>query len=116
MIADREKLLEIRGLARTIMDQHGLDNWRFGWLRHPDTVGYRLHERKTLYVNQECARRCSVEVIREAILHEVAHALVGENHHHDEAWRAKALELGASGERWFQQAPEELGLPADFGG
>jgi hypothetical protein len=60
MMADRKKLLEVRGLARAIMDHQ--------------------------------------ELIRDTILHEVAHALVGENHNHDEAWRAKAIELGATGE------------------
>jgi len=34
--------------------------------------------------------------VRDTLLHEIAHALVGQDHGHDAAWRAKAVELGAA--------------------
>jgi hypothetical protein len=37
--------------------------------------------------------------INDVILHEIAHALTP-NHAHDEVWRAKAIELGSTGERY----------------
>ncbi len=39
------------------------------------------------------------EEVKDTILHEIAHALVGKAHHHDDVWRAKALEIGCSGRR-----------------
>ena len=39
------------------------------------------------------------EEVRDTILHEIAHALVGPRHGHDEVWRAMALRIGCSGER-----------------
>lgn len=41
----------------------------------------------------------SDEQIRDTILHEIAHALVGGEHGHDNIWKAKAVELGAKPER-----------------
>ena len=35
----------------------------------------------------------------ESLLHEIAHALVGRKHNHDAEWKAKAREIGCTGER-----------------
>ena len=43
-----------------------------------------------------CAPRREVQ---DALLHEVAHAIVGPQHGHDAVWRAKARALGCSGKR-----------------
>jgi len=37
----------------------------------------------------------SDELVRDTLLHEIAHALVGTAHGHDEVWKAKCLEIGA---------------------
>jgi hypothetical protein len=37
--------------------------------------------------------------VRDTVLHEIAHALVGPAHRHDAVWRATARRIGASGER-----------------
>lgn len=37
--------------------------------------------------------------IRDTWLHEIAHALVGPDHGHDEVWRTKALAIGCDGKR-----------------
>ena len=37
--------------------------------------------------------------IEDTLLHEIAHALVGRRHHHDAVWRAKAREIGCTGQR-----------------
>jgi predicted SprT family Zn-dependent metalloprotease len=36
-----------------------------------------------------------LEEIRDTILHEIAHALVGPGHGHDEVWQRKCVEIGA---------------------
>ena len=37
--------------------------------------------------------------IDDTLLHEIAHALVGKAHGHDQVWQAKAVALGCSGRR-----------------
>jgi hypothetical protein len=37
--------------------------------------------------------------VRDTILHEIAHALVGPSHGHDAVWRRQALAIGSSGQR-----------------
>lgn len=44
----------------------------------------------------------------DTILHEVAHALVGPGHGHDEVWKATCLEVGARPERCYG---EEVEMP-----
>jgi Zn finger protein HypA/HybF involved in hydrogenase expression len=41
----------------------------------------------------------SEQEVKNTLLHEIAHALVGPHHGHDRVWRAKALELGCNGSR-----------------
>src|SRR5690606_4367091 len=46
--------------------------------------------------------------------HEIAHALVGSRHGHDDVWRAKALAIGCSGSRLV--APDAPRAPAPWQG
>jgi predicted SprT family Zn-dependent metalloprotease len=41
----------------------------------------------------------SEQEIENILLHEIAHALVGSEHGHNETWKKKAIEIGCSGER-----------------
>ena len=43
--------------------------------------------------------RAGDEEIDDTLLHEIAHALVGKAHGHDQVWQAKAVALGCSGKR-----------------
>jgi predicted SprT family Zn-dependent metalloprotease len=42
--------------------------------------------------------------VRETMLHEIAHFLVGATHGHDAVWRRKAIEIGCNGERLAKTA------------
>jgi hypothetical protein len=52
--------------------------------------------------------------VRETVLHEIARALVGPGHGHDEAWRAQAVAIGSKGERCL--ADDVPTLPGRFTG
>ena len=41
----------------------------------------------------------NLKEIKNTILHEIAHALVGPKHGHNEIWKQKALEIGCDAER-----------------
>lgn len=95
---------EAEHLARTLMAEHGLDaqGWTFGWSRSVTRFGqaeWRGDDARRLVLSGPLTDRNGIEQVRDTILHEIAHALVGREGGHGPAWRAKAAELGARPER-----------------
>lgn len=78
-----------------LLQQHGLAGWRFVWNRRKTCMGLCRYERQTIELSAYFVARNGVEDIRDTLLHEIAHALVGEGHGHDSVWEAKCRELGA---------------------
>lgn len=99
------KSLWAREQALKLMAQHGLFGWTFafngarrraGVCRHPHgsrpgLIGLSVHY---------CERNSEADIL-DIILHEIAHALVGPRHGHDEVWKAKCREIGARPERCY---------------
>lgn len=91
-----DKLRWTTDLAASLLDEHGLTDWSFDIDRATSRAGACHHfQRAVLLSNGHCIKANS-ENIRDAILHEIAHALVGPRHNHDQVWRSKALEIGCS--------------------
>lgn len=97
------KLQEAKELALKLMSEHLNDSWRFEFMNSKKAIGQC---RQMRYVNAGWIRlsRVLVPVLSEAevkdtILHEIAHALVGAHHGHDWVWQRKALEIGCNGQR-----------------
>lgn len=93
---------EIRNLALELMARHGLHGWRFGFNRRKRTLGLCRHGVRTIELSIYFTDRNAPEEIRDTILHEIAHALVGPEHGHDAVWKAKCREVGARPERCGQ--------------
>lgn len=86
--------------ARQMMKQHGLEGWR---LDVSDRL-IRTHAKtnstqKTITFSRVYLENNSEERCMNTLLHELAHAIVGAHHQHDEVWRQKARELGCNGQR-----------------
>mgnify|MGYP006269758801 CR=1 FL=1 len=84
------KLFEAKALAINLMNEHGLLD--SGWHFEFDNAKRRFGV---------CNFRYKRIGIKNTILHEIAHALVGRNHGHDWVWRAKAIEIGCDGHRCY---------------
>jgi predicted SprT family Zn-dependent metalloprotease len=95
----QKQLAEVAKLARDLMDEHGLRKWSFRFDHSTRRAGSCDYRNKTLTIAFELARTGTDADIRDTLLHEIAHALVGKKHNHDEVWRTKAQEIGCSGER-----------------
>jgi predicted SprT family Zn-dependent metalloprotease len=98
-------LTRAEALARELMDLHGVsDGWEFGWSRSVLKYGQAKRTwRRGVYVNEIVLSKRLTEVseeakVRDTILHEIAHALVGLEHQHDSIWKAKCLEIGGDGQ------------------
>lgn len=94
-----EELAAIKALAARLFAQHGLAGWSFAFDHATRRAGCCDYRRKRISLALQFARRAGEEEIRDTLLHEIAHALVGRKHHHDAVWRTKAQAIGGSGER-----------------
>ena len=86
-------------LGRRLLREHGLDDWTIVADRAKTRAGVCRFGRRQIGISRPMTVLHSEEEVLDTILHEIAHALVGPQHGHDAVWRAKALEIGCSGER-----------------
>ncbi|WP_163188075.1 hypothetical protein [Cellulosimicrobium sp. SL-1] len=106
-----------------LLAQHGLDDWSVYWVRSlekTDGGGATFcHARRILFSAAHVALFTPAER-RDAVRHEVAHALVGVASEHSQEWKLKAVELGGSGTKsqtvswrlypWYGLCPDEHGF------
>jgi predicted SprT family Zn-dependent metalloprotease len=93
---------EVRRLALELMACHGLTGWTFGFNRRKRSMGLCRYALRTIELSIHLVQRNGSEEIRDTILHEIAHALVGQEHGHDTVWKAKCLQIGAAPTRCGQ--------------
>lgn len=96
-------------LARELMNQHGLQHWSVGLDRAKTRAGATHFGRHRITLSGPLTRAHDEAFVRDTILHEIAHALVGPRHGHDRVWKSMAREIGASDSRCFvSEAAKEL--------
>jgi predicted SprT family Zn-dependent metalloprotease len=86
-------------LATKLMDAHGLAGWRIKFDHARRRAGQCDYTNKTISLSRLYVRHADIDHIRDTILHEIAHALVGPRHGHDAVWRQKAREIGCTAAR-----------------
>lgn len=94
-----QKIEAIASLAADLLNEFNLTNWTFHFDHSTRRAGCCNYHDKKISIASDLARNASDEDIRDTLLHEIAHALVGKKHNHDSVWKAKAKEIGCSGER-----------------
>lgn len=89
-------------MARRLMNEHGLEDWDFRWDNSKVRFGqarrgmYRGKYVQEITASKPITELSKPKVFKDTILHEIAHVLVGLEHHHDKVWKAKAEELGVA--------------------
>jgi predicted SprT family Zn-dependent metalloprotease len=91
-------------LARQLMDQHGLQAWSFRFDAALKRFGVCRYRSKEIGLSRELVTRNEASRVRNTILHEIAHALVGPGHGHGRAWKRKAIEIGAEPRRCYPES------------
>lgn len=94
---------DIEIIAKTLMDRHGLHEWRFEWDRAVRRAGCCKYRYKKItlswhFVTHNLHNVC--EII-DTVLHEIAHALAGPGKGHGPEWRAACDRTGAKPERCY---------------
>jgi len=94
---------EAKELALKLMGEHLNDLWRFDWMNSKKAIGQCRQIRGRDYgwirLSKHMIPAMDEAEVRDTILHEIAHALVGVHHGHDWTWQRKAMEIGCNGER-----------------
>lgn len=87
---------EILVLARRLLDEHGLTDWRVRLDRARRRAGSCRYQSKEITLSAQLLPSYPHAKVRDVILHEIAHALVGAAHGHGPVWQRTALRLGAN--------------------
>ncbi|MFT3788465.1 MAG: SprT-like domain-containing protein [Tepidisphaeraceae bacterium] len=92
-----------RTLARSLMDQHGLKQWAFGFDRAARRFGVCRPSLKQISLSWKLTLLNSEGEVRDTILHEIAHALTpGDGH--GAKWKAACVRIGAKPVRCYTDA------------
>ena len=94
-------ILSAQKLARGLMDAHGLKDWAFKFDGANMRFGYCFWSKKVISLSLNMTAANSEHDVKETVLHEIAHALVGEKCGHDFTWKMKCHEIGCSYERCY---------------
>lgn len=86
-------------LADELLEHHGLGGWTVRFDRAKTRAGSCRFRDREITLSAHLTQLHSVDDVRDTILHEIAHALVGPGHGHDRLWRATAQAIGSSGQR-----------------
>lgn len=92
----------VRTLALDLMARHGLHDWGFDFNRRKRSMGLCRYGAKSIELSIYFVDRNGAEEVRDTVLHEIAHALVGPDHGHDAVWKAKCVAIGAKPQRCGQ--------------
>jgi predicted SprT family Zn-dependent metalloprotease len=98
----------VRQLARQLFDLHSLAGWSFQFNRSRTQMGLCLYDARAIQLSAHFVELNDLGAVRDTLLHEIAHALVGPGHGHDEVWKRKCRQIGARPERlcWDVTMPE----------
>lgn len=85
-------------MAEELMAQHGINSWIVVFDNAKTRKGQTRFLAQEISLSAPITEINPVEQVRNTILHEIAHVLVGSGHGHDEIWRSKAISIGCNGQ------------------
>lgn len=92
-------LRDAYALAEHLVEQHAPPGWEVEFDGAKRRAGVCRFATRTIGISAPLAAIHDEWEVRDTILHEIAHALAGPRHGHDEHWRRIAVSLGSSGQR-----------------
>lgn len=90
------EVTEAKEVASRLIELHGLEGWSFRFNRNKRRLGVCKQDSKKIELSEYYVIRNSSEHVIDTILHEIAHALVGTAHGHDDVWKAMCLRVGCT--------------------
>ena len=94
--SNEHRLDEVANQARSLMDEHGLEDWTFRFSSARSRLGECREREKLIRIGICHAVNAEPREVRDTILHEIAHALAGAKAGHGPVWKAVAARIGAT--------------------
>jgi predicted SprT family Zn-dependent metalloprotease len=98
-------------LATELLDRHGPDGWSVTFDNAKRRAGVCRYAARRIGLSAPLTRLHSAQEVRETVLHEIAHALVGPAHGHDAVWAARARSIGSTAERCVPESASRVVAP-----
>ena len=97
------ELYRAQQLALELMGKHDLTSkgWRFEFDTAKRRFGCCNHRYKQITLSRALVLVNDEARVKNTILHEIAHAMVGPRHGHDAVWRSQAIAIGCDGKRCY---------------
>lgn len=89
---DRSKASQ---LLRSRLDEFGYNDWKIKYVTSTSFLALCSYKDKSIYLAQHFVDINPENAIKDVINHEVAHVMC-EGHGHNDTWKSKAIELGAT--------------------
>lgn len=86
-----------QALATLMLKEHGLDDWRIELRSYKSTGGMTYYGTRRIGLSRLLLPKWTEDQVRQVMLHEIAHALVGPHQNHNDTWLSKAREIGYKG-------------------
>ena len=90
-------IVQVEKLANSLIQEHLGDEWKLRFTKSIKSFGQCCFNEKVIELARVLCELNEYKHVHNVILHEIAHALVGYEHKHDEVWTAKHKELGGDG-------------------
>lgn len=93
--------LVAKTLATELMDQYNLSDkgWKFYFNDNRSRLGVCKEYDKSIELSIWHCNNSPFAEVKNILLHEIAHAIVGCRHQHNSVWRNKAIQIGCTGDR-----------------
>jgi predicted SprT family Zn-dependent metalloprotease len=95
------KIADFNALVRDYLDTFCLADWRWKFDNAKVRAGLCNSKTKTLSFSRHYVKLNDEALVRNTILHEIAHALVGTGRGHGVHWRAAARFIGCTAQRCY---------------
>ena len=92
-------LARVMRTADQLISRHRLRGWSFQFDDAASRGGICRSDIRVISMSRQYCLKAAEAEWTDTLLHEVAHALVGPEHHHDSVWKRKAAEIGCTSDR-----------------